>query len=264
MSEALRQVLRPLDLSSQEEAIFLLLASRGSLPASSVARLTGIKRTTCYSFLERMVSVGVLQRFVRKGILVFDAVNTKKIAHLLDQRLGVVRDALTQLEENAEEIRAVYTAHTPTTRVTLFEGYEDITKAYDRILDAEGETIYAMTRKQATKGHTLEAYWKQFLARRLKKGKKMCAMINDYPESQEYLEKSASILREAKILPEALIPLWGDLQICGDVVTFVSQNEGRIWGISIQDEHIAAMFRGMHQALWAQGKSHRFNKKKSS
>jgi len=250
MSEVLRQVLRPLDLSSQEEAIFLLLASRGSMPASSVARLTGIKRTTCYSFLEKMVKVGVLQRFVRKGILVFDAADVKKIAQLLDQRLHVVRDARVQLDDRAEEIRALYATHTPSTRVTLFEGYEDITKAYDRILDAEGDTIYAMTRKQVTKGHNLEAYWKQFQARRLKKGKKMCAMINDYAESREYLEKSASILREAKILPVEQIPLWGDLQICGDVVNFVSQNEGRIWGISIQDEHIANMFRAIHQSLW--------------
>ena len=71
--------LNNIGFNEKESKIYLALLETSAQPASVVARQAGINRTTTYLTLEDLLKKGLVNRFERKGIQYFEAVDPKQI-----------------------------------------------------------------------------------------------------------------------------------------------------------------------------------------
>ncbi len=241
----LQSIFSALGMEPQEGAVYVLLAKLGPTPASTIAKKLTIKRTTCYMLLEKLVSKGILDRSVRKNVRYYQAVSIKHLENRIDDQLASLQEAKQQLKDNAKEFTLLFQNIEEDTEVVFYEGYDEIKKAYEKILYEDDPVIYSMTKKQVTDSHILNTFWKSYLAKRLDLGKKTVSVVNEDKASQKYIKDAKKEGRSVKVLPKSDVEIYGDLKVCGEVVAFISQHEGRIWALTLRDKEISKMFRDL-------------------
>ncbi len=246
----LGDILKALSLSKQESDIFMQLARLDSAPASRIAQKTRLKRTTCYQLLEDLVKRNIIKRSIKYGVRYYTAATPSELVVILDKRSEPLLAAKSQLAKNISEIEKFYHGGAQNTAISFYEGYDEIKLIYDKILAQDDSDIYSILRKMDTTNHPLSEYWKKYLKERLAKRKKSYSIVPADQQAETYLKSSRVEKRMAVKVDPDDIEIYGDLKVCGRLVGLVSQHEGRIFGITIEDEKIAKMFKGMIKTLW--------------
>lgn len=244
------EILQPLQLEPLEEKTFLLLAEYGSMAASIIAKKLEVKRTTCYLLLERLVKKGIVERTIRKAIRYYQAIDLETLEKVINKQIVIFEEAKQKLLDHKQALKLLYRNHEENTEVMFYEGYDEIKKAYEKILDIEDKEIYSMMKKENTQDHEMHTFWQKYLKARISLKKKTFSIVNDEENSKVYVNEAKNEYREIKIVQKSDIELFGDLKVSGDLVAFISQHHGRIWGITIQDAQIAKFFKGIIKTLW--------------
>jgi sugar-specific transcriptional regulator TrmB len=254
----LPQILKNLGLDEKEIRIFLQTAHQKLAPVSQIAKKTGLKRTTCYQIIENLVKRKFIRRYIQHGIKYYAAASPEELQQLLDRLAAPLEDARNLLGGDRDELKKFYNAGADDTQISFYEGYEEIQLAYDRVLDQEDQEIYSLLRKEETSNHPLKKYWEKYLQKRQQLGKKSLSLVPASQQAKTYIETSALENRNTVSIKDQDIPIIGDLKVSGNLVAIISQHQGRIFGITIENPQTAAMFKGMLKTLWKH-----FSQKKS-
>jgi sugar-specific transcriptional regulator TrmB len=246
----LPEILKTLNLEKSEVEIFMQLARLGSAPASRIAGKIGLKRTTCYQLLENLVQRNILKRSLKFKTRYYAPASPKELAILLDKQITPLNDAKALLEKNTKDISSFYYQKEKNTEIAFYEGFDEIKLIYDKLLQQNDKEIFSVIKKHETTGHYLKSYWQKYLNQRIKLGKKSFSLVQKDQYSQVYIRESVKEKRQTIAVAEKDLKIFGDLKVSGDLVALVSQQEGRIFGITIEDPRIAAMFKGMLKILW--------------
>jgi len=245
----LPQILKNLGLDEREIRIFLQAAHQKLAPVSQIAKKAGLKRTTCYQIIENLVKRKFIKRYIQHGIKYYAAATPEELQQLLSKMVAPFDEARGLLTDTAE-LKKFYNIGRNDTQIAFYEGYEEIKLAYDKILDQGDGEIYSLLRKEDSSAHPLKKYWEKYLRRRLEQGKKSYSMVPAEPQSKTYLKDSTRENRRTLSIRSQDLPITGDLKVCGDLIALISQNEGRIFGLTIENPETAAMFKGMLKILW--------------
>ena len=117
-----KQLLKSLNLSADEAAVYLATMELGQATIQVIAKKSGVKRTTIYHFIEELKERGLLQETRKKKRNVYTAVHPKQL-------LTIEQVRLKELEHLIPELTAVYNKSTTKPRVTFYEGVNDIKDA---------------------------------------------------------------------------------------------------------------------------------------
>jgi len=246
----LQDILKALGLDKQEMEIFMHLARLECVPASRIAQKTGLKRTSCYQILENMVKNNLIKRGLKYGIRYYTAATPQELVKLLEKKTEPLEEAKILLNKNLSEIEKFYRMGNSSTSIAFYEGFEEIKLVYDKILAQDDPQIYSILRKMDTTNHPLSSYWKQYLKERIKRKKKSFSLVPADQLSEKYIQANKKEHRNTIQIAPKEIPIFGDLKVSGKLVSLISQHEGRIFGVTIEDERIAKMFKGMLKVLW--------------
>lgn len=246
----LPDILKNLGLDKKETNIFLQLARMDSAPASRVAQKTRLRRTTCYQILENLVQKKFIKRHIRFGIRYYSALSPSEISAKIEETLQPLTSAKNLLEESNKEIRLFYGQKNPETKISFYEGFDEIKLVYEKILEEDARDIYSIIRKQDTSDHPLHGFWKKYFKKRLALGKQTYSIVPNDQSSQVYIDESRKEKRKTLAIDPKKMHVFGDLKVSGNLFAYVSQHEGRIFGVTMESPEIAAMFRDIIKIVW--------------
>jgi sugar-specific transcriptional regulator TrmB len=85
-------------MSDKQAIVYLTLLEYDSLPASALARLTGIKRATVYSLLQSMMVMGAVSEVVQQGVRYFHAVEPTVLLQQKEMQYKKLEESLPAMQ----------------------------------------------------------------------------------------------------------------------------------------------------------------------
>ncbi len=126
------QVLQEIGLSEKSAAIYLALLNKRRMTVAELARESGIKRATCYEYIDQLLVKGFLLREPVGKRMFYSAVNPQKV-------LADFKKKTALLEASVEEMAKIQDEATDKARVVFYEGKREIRSIYDDLFKTVGD-----------------------------------------------------------------------------------------------------------------------------
>ena len=126
-TEKLQKVLESMGLTPNEAAVYLASLSLGASSILSIARSSGVKRTTVYTILVALQKQGLMIREVRGFKTLFVAERPEKLESIIDQKKIDLTKALPDLS-------ALYNLHGEEGTIRFYDGLEAVKSVYESLL----------------------------------------------------------------------------------------------------------------------------------
>lgn len=232
------QLLHSLNLSPDETAVYLAALELGQASILTISKKSGVKRTTVYHLLERLLERGVLQETRRKKRNMYSAMHPKQLIELEKVRIK-------ELETALPELMAVYNKSDNKPRVTFYNGVEGIKEALTDLLRV-GKPMMGWA-DFSFRQSILRDFFNEFAAERARKNISYRAITRKTPEAGEWAKKNIGHLREMKYIESE--PFNTETLVYGDHVMFLSYQKNA-FAVVIEDANVAATMRVSWQQLW--------------
>ncbi len=246
MDTAIPATLGDLGFGETEIEIYMALLKVGPSPASSLARRTGITRSTAQYACQQLAKKGVASMTLKNNVYLFAAEPPERLLDLLHQQ----HDALRRKEERVQRIvgplREMMNVHAVLPQVQFYEGEAGMIRLYDSILDLrrpidsleEGGKVLAM----------FPAYSHEFMRKRIaRKIFNRCIA----PSGSPFNDSAPERYIEVRHVDPRTFPFTWHVKLCEDVVGIFSFEEGAAVGVGIRHADLAKNFRLLFEFMWA-------------
>ncbi len=227
-------------LSKNEASIYLFLLKATESSAFSIARETGIPRTTAYTTLESLKKQGFISQFKKNNVAYFTPESPNRLMSLLKRKEEIVNEIMPH-------IRSIAFRTIDSPMAKLYTGLEGIKFGLEDVLD----TLKATKDKQllATSQPELIKYLPKYFPNWLKARESLGVFTKlILPHSaQDYLDSNA--LREVRYLP-ARFPFTCSVDIYANKIVFFSISETDPYCVILESQAIAEMFRQFFLFSW--------------
>lgn len=241
---AIPDTLKHLGLEQKEAGIYLALLELGEATILEISKKSGIKRPTAYVVLKSLEENGFVSRVVRGKRTLFSPQHPRKLVTEAELRLKELQEVVPQLESlfHREEGRP---------RVMMYEGKEQLDRAYDESFLAKGEILY-----MGTLGLSMEAFPRTFKKTEyvaLSPEFQIRELVDESEESRRYVEKIRGPYHGVRFIPKELLPFEVDIGVFGNR-TLISSVRKEYFTISIVSDEIAQAFRTIFEVMWLASK----------
>ncbi len=240
----LKQVLENQGLQPKETSTYLALLELGECTVAVLSKRAGLKRPTTYTVLEALEKKGYATKSVVGGATYFYPEHPKKLLTEAQLHLADLQQVLPQLE-------SLFQKDSSGPRVIIYQGQEDLDRAYDESFIATGEILYMSTVKLS------QAVFKKTFQKMdqvpLREDYRMRELVDESPEGQTYAARVRSQYRQVRIIPAQLLPFEVDIGVFGKKVLITSLQKN-LFTVSIESQEINQAFRILFEGLWALSK----------
>ncbi len=240
---------RALGLNTKEKQLFLKLLSIGACSVSDLSKKTKIERSSLYSILERLKTLGVITQFKRKGILHAKAVDLMELKEIVEEKKKRLNRALENFSQNLEELQKLESnGNNFAPSIVFYEGEKGILKAYGHA--ANENKFYAYFNPKVIDAR-FPKFW-QLIVKNIQKKNNQVA--KELLVDSEYVEKYKKVLfspgHEVKYLPKG-VDFSTDTVICENQIIVFSYGEGEdLYAIQIKSSTIAQSQKKIFELLW--------------
>lgn len=112
-------LLTDIGLSQKESEVYLALLQLGTSTITPISKKAGVKRTSIYNFIDRLVALGLVTKTAIRGRDYYAATSPEQLVELQEQRLGKLHQAMP-------ELMALYAMVSRKPRMAYFEGPEQV------------------------------------------------------------------------------------------------------------------------------------------
>jgi sugar-specific transcriptional regulator TrmB len=138
--EKIKAALRRLELSDNEQAIYLSLLREGQAGARVLAARTAITRPSVYDQLKSLITLGLVVELDIEGKALFAAADIKYLDALLADRIDRLTQSRESLAESLSELQLSLETVTP--KLRFFEGGEGIKQLLKDIMWHDNTTLH--------------------------------------------------------------------------------------------------------------------------
>ncbi len=237
--------LERLGLSQAEIDVYTSLLKLGQCPASAVVKQTGLRKSTVYNCLERLVDRG-LANFVVKGKLrFFEATEPERLLDYLDERKSELETIGGELGEAIGELKKLEGAVKPRAEAYVLEGVEGFkTMRRDALKHAAGEVLLigAIARENVV----MPLFFEKWNRERVRK-KINLRILHKEEARGKYMTSLGRM--QTRFLPPALAnPVV--INVYGDRVVNVLWKGNEPLCVMIANEDFAQSYRNYFKVLW--------------
>lgn len=230
-----------LGFTPKETDVYQALYKIGPSPASTLARLTGIKRTSIYDILNTLLEKNLIISFRQNNYTYFAIDDINKLYLYEKGRLHVAEQLVRQLKEQQQYSQGI--------QVHYYRGLEGFREMYEDILRAKTkeicawmnlDTFYTGLDPVREPNWTRERVQQKTYAR-------LCMV--DSPLTREFQKNDPENLRQTLLLPAER----GFVTSCfiyGNNITFFDPSDN-MSGIRIHNPALAMMQQGIFDREWA-------------
>jgi len=228
--------LEELGLSENEITIYLTLLKIGRTTANTVAKISGMKRSTTYDNLQLLISRGIASTSLSDSVSYYVGVDPQKLIHILEDKVRRVRDIVPELEKLRKTVLT-------TGGVTYFEGKKGVLTVLNDVLDtAETHFYYIGSRKMAK--IPLKHYPDNFARRRVESKITLHGILAQEDEEDTFVsdvdgEAYSEIAYKKKLNGSQAI-----MFAYKDKISFITNREDPV-GVIIENKEIAHFMKSI-------------------
>lgn len=228
-------LLRPFGMDKKTETAYRTLLTLGDAPISSIARRSGLKRTSCYHILENLIQMGLATSYEERGVRRFAAEHPSRLEQFFQRQTILASRLIPELEKEIHK-----PGGSPIVRV--FEGKEAIKNITEEALKCKGKKLLSMGSTKKLIEFMGGTYG--FGKRRREKGISQRSLrFPDDPKSD-----SGTKLHEIRMLPASLnFPAY---ILMFDNAVGVTPFEEPARSILITDPAFATLMKSIFEFFW--------------
>ncbi|MBI3334921.1 MAG: hypothetical protein HY001_00275 [Candidatus Portnoybacteria bacterium] len=239
-----KETLQDLGLTQKEAIVYLALLEIGEATVNTIAIKSGIKRPTAYIVLRSLEAKGFTSRIIKGKKTFFAPQHPKKLLTEAELRLKELKEVVPQWE-------SLYRKEEGRPRVMIFEGKEELDRAYDESFIVKGEVVYIGTLPLSMEA--LPRTYRKMQYIQFTSEYRMRELINESEESREYARCCQGPYRQVRFIPKELLPFEADVSVFGDR-TLITSVKKEYFAISIESPEIARAFRTIFEVMWQAAK----------
>lgn len=238
------EALKDLGLEPKEISVYLALLELGEATVLSVANKSGVKRPTAYLVLRSLEEKGLVSR-VLKG---------KKVSYYPQHPQKLITEAEMRLKELGEivpQLESVFQKKGGKPRVMIYEGKDQLDRAYDEMFVVKGDVMY-----MSTITLSFEAFPRTF--RKIEYANfgpdfGTRELVDESEEGRKYAGKVRGPYRQVKFIPKEMLPFDVDIGIFGNKA-LITQAKKEYFTVAIESEEISRAFRTIFNVMWRAAK----------
>ncbi|MEN9328782.1 MAG: hypothetical protein RI947_1590 [Candidatus Parcubacteria bacterium] len=243
-------LLSSVGLSEKEALIYDILMSSGEKPASSIASLAHMNRTTCYRILYDLEKKGLVNHRDLGNKIHFRLDHPQKLLDFADKQLKTQEQARHDLAQLLPSLVSSYVLSVEKPVIAMFEGVKGLKEIYQDTL-REKKSIFAVLTTAEVEPELfawLTSYYGKARARAHISAK---VIVSSGEWSKEYERKNTEELRETVMVSQSLFPFQHEVDIYGDKVAFINYKKGDpLIGFIITNKQIAKTMKAWFDLAW--------------
>lgn len=250
--EQTSSILQKLGFSDKEAHVYLVLLELNEALASTLARKTGVIRSTAYSILEHLQKRGLVSTVRRNGNTYYQAQNPHMF---LSEKRSTVQDmqqALRSLEIDLPQILELHKEY-KTPQMSVFKGKEGLIQVMQDTLTTSTELLCWCDVDLAT-NTVLTDYFPEYLRQKMEKQIWLKGIFCYDQASLRHKKEQEVELREVYLIPKEEFPFDNEINIYDDKVAIISYEDEV--GVIIQNEHIANTQRSIFNFAFKYARLH--------
>ena len=247
--------LEKLDLDTKEIRAYLYCLENGPQLISRLAQIIGSTRTNAYDTIKKLEEKGLVHMLGSNYGRKVQASNPEDIRNLLDHKIQKIKSLEKELGQVIPLLKTNTNPLSPLTRVSYFEGPENVRKMIWQSLQSKEKII----KIAGSELDLAESLGKEFLVdyHNRRKDKKII-LETLRPDSKRLggpeFSNDKMYLREIKIRPSGKIRLKSNMLIWDNFVALYSLKNKIVFGTLIESEDLAIMMSSWFDVIWKQSK----------
>ncbi len=235
-----KNLLNSLGLRQPQYKVYEAALILGESSIQDLARRSGVKRSTIYTFIEELKDRGFILETQKNKRKVYSAVEPSQL-------LEMERTRLIELEKILPELEAVHNKSNKKPRVAYYEGVEGIESVYANMLK-EKQEIFALEDLSQMKKVLPKSFYDHFPQERARRGIPFRSISRDSEIARSFIRDNVKLLRETKFIQSE--ELRTEINIYGNKVALMSFKEHQPFCVLIEDTNIAQTMKVAWIELW--------------
>lgn len=238
----LPEMFQKIGFNAKEATLYTILYQRGPNPVSTLAKLSGIKRTTVYDILKNLIERGLILNFQQGGTSYFAIDDVQKLYFEQKEKALYAEKIVQELKSNP--------LNTESLQINYYKGQEGYRQMYEDILRHKPpEFVGWMNIDNFYSGIDLKRE-EEWTKERHQKGIKVRLIMQESPLSHSLKKEDAKINREIKIIPAKKFPFESSAFIYENHITFFNTTNEVFTGIRIQHPEFYRMQKEVFEMTW--------------
>jgi sugar-specific transcriptional regulator TrmB len=244
LKQSLIKKLTAVGLSDKESSVYLAVLELGEATATSIAKRSGVERTTSYNILPSLVSEGLVDYTEKRGVKYF---YVHKVEALEQRQEKILLDTKTLVPE----LKAVKKNIPQHPKVSVFEGIQGFRRIYEDVIESPnaGQEILAYAGSSEALDYIPKNTLIEFMNKRVNKKLQLRILVDENTFTKELEKENLTKLRKIKFLRKNENRFHGETIIYNGKVAMISYAEGFL-GTIIESNEIYNMQKSIFEELW--------------
>jgi len=230
-----------LGLPENEAKVYLATLEIGAGSVWDIAKLSGVKRPTCYVILEKMSAQGLAYRSNDSKKTLFSVVSPSELIATFQQRTKAAEAKLSELQAVASKA-----AYKPAIR--LYEGHAAVKKLYDLAIAESKDEILIYGTKQVVEA--FPGYFEQWTLDRIEHDRLLRIIFAETPQNRSLGPYTPENHREPRFLPKEIFDPQQEVVIFGNYIAYVAVLEKQPFATLIESRLFADFERQRFEIMW--------------
>ncbi len=250
MKTTYKQSLIAAGLTPPQATVYEILLTHGKQKAREITQKTPLKRGLVYKALDDLVAMGLAAKEERRGSVTrFRPEHPSALRNLAQQREKEAHDAHIAVDASLGALTSAFNLTSGKPGVEFFEGKEGVQRALDRILE-KGKEIYTYADIDSIDAE-VSAINKYHVRKRLRSKIPKKILIRYSQSAIDIAKKERNALTEFRVLPhDGTDHFQTAVEICDDIVLYVTYKNGYLTATLISDPAIAAFHKYLFEINW--------------
>ena len=232
------ELFQKIGFPSKEAEIYTVLYQRGPNPVSTLAKLSGIKRTSVYDILKNLLGRGLILSFQQGSTTYFAVDDVQKL--YLDQK-----EKVQYAEKIVEELK-LKSLPSEGMQINYYKGLGGYRQMHEDILVLKPKEIMGWVNIDKFYEGIDPKREEEWTQERYKKGIRVRLILQDSKTARGMKKQDPTVNREVKIMPPHQSSFESSCFIYQDYICFFHANKKTFTGIRI---HHADFFQLQKQAF---------------
>lgn len=241
MASLPKNLLKSLNLSDAQAAVYVAALELGQGTIQSLSRKSGVPRASIYRFINELRERQLISEIKKGARTLYSGADPEQLVEIEQMRL---RD----LHRIVPELKAIQNRSAKKPRVRFYDGLEGIKSVYMDTLTAEREILSFSDFTTELQIMDRRFYDEVYIPERRRRDIMYRAILRDSPEVQQYRKLAMKNLMESKAITD--IDFSTEIDIYNTKVALMSFRDGNPYAVLIEDESLARTLRAIWKKLW--------------
>ncbi|MFA6097954.1 MAG: helix-turn-helix domain-containing protein [Patescibacteria group bacterium] len=246
----MEKLLKKLGLEEKEIAIYLACLQHEPNNPANLARLTGIRRSTVYFYLEKLQKRGLISRIIKgKRQLITATPPTEAFREFLNQEEEKIVQDKNVIEKLIPALTQAIKHKTPSTQVTYYEGKAGARAIIDKLIKENKDNYWFGSLDTFFPIMKAEEVYRRLTLKRIKQSTTAYAITDRRILAHKRFSETLGNYRKFRFLKENInIP--AGIQLFGDNIAIASIEGESLKVVLIEDPAMAQILCFIFMTLW--------------